>query len=131
MDYHLLDDKHIEILAGDISRGFWNFADGFISRDGETDVKLKQNTKSLNVRKKQKVNNLDTLSELPASNFVGLALAVVLGPAGGLAGHALGAVTGRQEFVCIGAELLDGRKFIARMRSTVYAQWNKLCETKN
>lgn len=130
MDYHLLDDKHIEILAGDVAKGIWDYASGAISREGELAVNLDNNTKSLSLRKTQKVSSLDTLSDLPASNLMGMALGTLLGPLGGLASSAVGLVAGKHEFVCIGCELIDGRKFIARMRASVYKQWNKFCKSQ-
>lgn len=130
MDYHLLDENHIEILAGDIARGLWTFSRGKISRDGEGPVLLEKNTKTLNLRKTQKVSNLDTMSDLPASNLVGMALGQMLGPIGALAGRALGMAAGTLDYVCIGCELNDGRKFIARMRGSVYKRWNEYCQQK-
>lgn len=130
MDYHLLDENHIEILAGDIARGLWKYSQSNISRDGESAIALEKNTKALNLRKTQKVSNLDTLSDLPASSLVGMALGKMLGPLGGLAGKAVGMAAGTLEYVCIGCELEDGRKFIAWMRSSVYQRWNQHCEKK-
>jgi hypothetical protein len=130
MDYHLLDENHIEILAGDIARGLWTYSKGNISRDGEGSVPLEKNTKTLNLRKTQKVSNLDTMTDLPASNLVGMALGAVLGPFGGLASKAVGLATGTLDYVCIGCELVDGRKFIARMRSSVYKRWDEYSEHK-
>ena len=130
MDYHLLDENHIEILAGDIARGLWTYSKGNISRDGEGSVRLEKNTKTLNLRKTQKVSNLDTMTDLPASNLVGMALGAVLGPFGGLASKAVGLAAGTLDYVCIGCELVDGRKFIARMRSSVYKHWDEYSEQK-
>lgn len=128
MDYHLLDKDHIEVLAGDIKSGFWKFASEILSRDGEENVQIGKNVKSLQIRLKRKVNNLDTLSNLPASGIVNTILGSLLGPLGGLAGSAVGLVVGKNEYICIGCQLNDGRKFLARMRGSVFAEWRKFCD---
>ena len=130
MEYHLIDEDHIEVLAGDVSRGIWNYSEGKISKDGEASVSLEKNTRVLNKRKSQKVSSLDTMSELPNSNLIGFTLGQIFGPLGGLASAAVGLAAGKLEYVCIGCELLDGRKFIAWMRSSVYEKWNRFAEIK-
>ncbi len=125
MEFHRLDDKHIEILAGDLARGVWNFANQQISRDGEKSIGLERNTKSLEIRMKRQVSKMDTLSELPVGNLVGMALGTAFGPLGGLASQAVGFAVGKSDFLCIGCQLLDGRKFIAWMSKSVLEQWEK------
>lgn len=127
MDFHILDDNHIEVLAGDLSKGIWNFASGVMSKDGEDSVRLEKNTRSMEIRLKKKVSNLDTLSDLPVGGITGAALNVALGPVGSLLGSALGFVAGKQDFFCIGCQLEDGRSFIARMRGTVLNKLRKFC----
>ncbi len=130
MEYHLLDDHHVEILAGDLSRGFWEFAAGSIKSKNADVIPLEHNIKSMEVRLKRKIGNLDTVSDLPVGNIVGMGLGMFLGPLGGLAGKAVGMIAGNNEFLCIGCQLSDGRKFIAWMRSSVYEQWKKLDKAK-
>lgn len=127
MDFHLLDDHHIEVLAGDLNAGIWNFAKGIMSKDGEDSVNLEKNTRSMEIRLKKKVSNLDTMSELPVGGLTGAALNATLGPVGGLLSSALGFVAGKQDFFCVGCQLQDGRKFIARMRGTVLKELRKFC----
>ncbi len=79
----------------------------------------------MEVRLKRKVGKLDTISELPVSWLVGVVLGTIWGPIGGLAGSAVGMAAGKDEFLCIGAQLKDGRKFIAYMRGSVYVVWCK------
>lgn len=129
MQFHVLDDHHIEVLAGDIAKGIWKFAAGAISREGEETVPLVENTESLEIRLKRKVSNLDTMSDLPMGGLIGAALGTVLGPVGSIANSAIGLVAGDQEFFCIGCRLTDGRRFIARMRGSVLKQVRKLSKT--
>jgi hypothetical protein len=131
MDYHLLDDSHVEILAGDISSGLWKIVSGKIMHENGLAVPLERNIKSLDVRLKRKVGNLDTVSELPVGNIIGLGLGMALGPLGGLASKAVGMIAGNHEFLCIGCQLTDGRKFIAWMRTSVYEQLKKLGDAKH
>jgi len=126
MNYHLLDENHIEILAGDIAKGIWNFASDAINREGE-EVQLKSNTKTMEIRLKRQVGKLDTISEHPVSPFMGMVLGTLWGPIGGLAGTAVGIVAGKSEFLCVGCQLKDGRKFIAYMRNSVFDVWSKAC----
>ncbi len=125
MDYHLLDENHVEILAGDIASGIWKIAAGSITNASGLAVPLERNIKSTEVRLKRKIGNLDTVSELPVGNILGLGLGMLLGPFGGLASKAVGMVAGSNEFLCVGCQLTDGRKFIAWMRSSVYDQIQK------
>lgn len=131
MEYHILDDEHLEVLAGDIAKGYWKLADSAITRDGDKSVNLMNNLKSVTVRIKQKVSTLDSMSDVPVGQVIGMALGVVLGPFGGFANKALGMATGQHEFVCIGCDLGDGRKFIARMRSTVFEKVRKFSAVVN
>jgi hypothetical protein len=126
-NYHLLDDKHIEILAGDIARGLWNFTTDAISCDGAGEVQLKNNTKSMEIRLTREVGRLDTLSELPVTGLVCVGLSLTMGPMGGLAGTAASMAAGQEKFHCIGCQLKDGRKFIAFMRASVFDEWCKAC----
>lgn len=127
MNFHLLDDQHLEVLAGDIASGIWNYASGVLSRDGEKSVQVDGNTKSMEIRLKRQVSSLDTMSDLPVGGLLGTALNTVLGPVGGLASGAIGAIAGKVEFVCIGCQLVDGRKFICRMRNSMLKEWRKFC----
>lgn len=127
MDYHLLDDNHIEVLAGDIAPGVWNFAGEAITRDGDETIQLENNTRSLQMRLKRQVGRIDTVSDLPLGGLVGVAFALIWGPIGGLAASLASKVVGTADFFCIGCQLKDGRKFIAYMRNTVYDRWCKSC----
>lgn len=126
MEYHRLDDNHLEVLAGDIAKGYWKLEDRSLVASGQTTVDLGSNISELNVRLKQKVGTLDTLDNLPVGRIVGMAIGVALGPFGGIVSKAFGMATGTFEFVCIGMTLCDGRKFIVRMRSTVFDKLKKL-----
>lgn len=126
MEYHRLDDNHLEVLAGDIAKGYWNLADDSLLSEGQSAVKLTNNIEELTVRIKHKVGTLDTLDNLPVGRIVGMAIGVALGPFGGIAAKAFGMATGTFEFLCIGVSLRDGRKFIVRMRSTVFDKLKKL-----
>ncbi len=130
MEFHRLDDKHIEVLAGDLARGFWKFSSDQISRDGEAPIKLDKSTKSLELRMKRQVSKMDTISDLPVGNIVGMALGNVLGPLGGLASSAVGFAVGKSDFMCIGCQLTDGRKFIAWMSKSVLENWEKSSNVK-
>jgi hypothetical protein len=127
MNYHLLDDNHIEILAGDIAQGIWDFATDAISRDGEVAIALAKNVKSTEVRLKRQVGKLDTISDLPVSGIMGVVMGTLWGQVGGLAATAVGMAAGKSEYLCIGAQLKDGRKFIAYMSLSVYEAWRKAC----
>lgn len=126
MEYHRLDDDHLEVLAGDIAKGYWSLDESSLRADGQAPVKLNNNIKELTVRIKHKVGTLDTLDNLPVGRIVGMAIGVALGPFGGIAAKAFGMATGTLEFICIGMTLNDGRKFIVRMRSTVFDKLKKL-----
>ena len=126
MEYHLLDDEHLEVLAGEIPKGIWKLVNGSIVRDGDESVRINQNIKKWNVRLKQKVSTLDTMNDLPIGRLLGVGLAIAIGPWGGLAGSAVGLVAGKHKFYCVGCELNDGRKVILRMRSTVLEKIKKL-----
>ena len=79
------------------------------------------------MRLRREVGRLDTISELPVSSLAGVAFTLMWGTLGGLAGAAAGMVAGKQEFICIGCQLNDGRKFIATMRASVFSRWCKAC----
>ncbi len=130
MEFHRLDDNHIEVLAGDLKKGFWRVDSGIIHCEGEDPVPIEKNTRLIEVRLKRKVSNLDTLSDLPVGGIVGMTLSTLLGPVGGLASSAVGLVAGKNEFICIGCQLLDGRKFIAWMRSSLLKKWENFGEYK-
>ncbi len=120
-----LDEKNVEVLAGDLPKGFWNFNGSELSQVEKTSVDLAQNIKEMTVRLKRKVNNLD-LEDVPMSHIIGMISGQLLGPIGGLATHAINGVAGSSEFVCVGCELKDGRKFIAWMHGEVFKRWEKL-----
>lgn len=126
MEYHRLDDEHMEVLAGDIAKGYWTLSGDTLLADGQDPVHLANNIQEMTVRIKQKVGTLDTLDNLPVGRIVGMAIGIALGPFGGLAANAFGMATGTFEFLCIGMTLRDGRKFIVRMRSTVFDKLKKL-----
>lgn len=126
MEYHRLDDEHMEVLAGDIAKGYWSLNGDTLLADGQDPVRLANNIQEMTVRIKQKVGTLDTLDNLPVGRIVGMAIGIALGPFGGLAAKAFGMATGTFEFLCIGMNLRDGRKFIVRMRSTVFDKLKKL-----
>ena len=128
MNFHELDDHHLEVLAGDIASGIWNYASGAIRRDGEKPVQMDGNTSWLEIRLKRKVSSLDTMSDLPVGGLIGSALSTALGPIGSIANSAIGLVAGKVEFVCIGCQLRDGRKFICRMRNSMLNELRKFCQ---
>lgn len=119
-----LDEKNVEVLAGDLPKGFWNFNGSELSQVEKTSVDLAQNIKEMTVRLKRKVNNLDL--DVPMGHIIGMISGQLLGPIGGLATHAINGVAGSSEFICVGCELKDGRKFIAWMNGEVYKRWEKL-----
>lgn len=126
-----LDEQNIEVLAGDIPKGFWNF-DGTAMKEIEGKLKqefpvaLEQNIKEMKVRLKRKVNNLDSFSDLPVGHIIGMINGQLLGPLGGIATSIVHNAAGSSEFICVGCELKDGRKFIAWMHGDVYKRWEKL-----
>jgi hypothetical protein len=127
MNYNLLDDSHIEVIAGDIAAGHWSFTGEALSRDDQAEIQLKHNTKTLEVRLKRQVDRLDTLSDLPVAGLASVACALAFGPLGGLAVAGAGIVAGKDDFYCIGCHLKDGRKFIAYMRAALFERWYKSC----
>lgn len=128
--YHKLDEAHVEVLAGDIPKGIWEVAGSNICQKdaagkSTNTVSLSKNIKELTVRLKRSISNFDTFGDVPGGPLVGMACSAVLGPFGGLASGLLHTVAGSSEFVCVGCELSDGRKFIARMRAKIYESWKK------
>ena len=128
-----LDEQNIEVLAGDIQKGFWSFDGSAMKELGDSGVKignnlveLEQNIKDMKVRLKRKVNKLDTVSDLPLGHIIGMAYGYLLGPFGGIATSVVHSVAGSNEFICVGCELKDGRKFIAWMHGEIYKRWEKL-----
>ena len=126
MEYHRLDDKHIEVLAGDLKRGFWELQSGKFVRDGEQSVSLGDETRALNIRLTRQITNLDSMSDVPMGKIMGFAISSALGPWGSLANTAVGFALPKNDFLCIGCELKDGREFIAWMRRSVLEQWQKV-----
>lgn len=128
-----LDERNIEVLAGDVHKGFWLFDGNAMNAPADSGprppVELVQNIKEINVRLKRKINNLDL--DVPASHIIGMINGQLLGPLGGLATHVVTGVAGSSEFICVGCELKDGRKFIAWMHGDVYKKWEKLHSDAN
>lgn len=128
-----LDEHNIEVLAGDIPKGFWMF-DGTAMKElqqgdapkREIPVPLEQNIKEIKVRLKRKVNKLDSFSEYPVGHIIGMLNGKLLGPLGGIATSIVHNAAGSSEFICVGCELKDGRKFIAWMHDDIYKRWEKL-----
>lgn len=127
-----LDLQNVEVLAGDIPKGFWSF-DGSVLKvlepeqpAGGLQIPLEQNIKEMTVRLKRKVNNLDSFSELPVGHIIGMINGHLLGPLGGIATSIVHSAAGSNEFICVGCELKDGRKFIAWMHGEIFKRWEKL-----
>lgn len=124
-----LDKQNIEVLAGDIPKGFWSF-DGTAMKVADATnnfpVALEQNIRDIKVRLKRKINNLDSFSDLPMGHIIGMINFRLLGPFGGLATSLVHNAAGSNEFICVGCELKDGRKFIAWMRQDIFKRWEKL-----
>lgn len=119
-----LDEKNVEVLAGDLPKGFWSFNGSELSQIEKKPVDLAQNIKEMKVRLKRKVNNLDL--DVPMGHIIGMISGQLLGPVGSIATHMVNGVAGSSEFICVGCELKDGRKFIAWMHGEVYKRWEKL-----
>lgn len=127
-----LDEHNVEVLAGDIPKGFWIF-DGTALKELQEGapkrnfpIALEQNIKEMTVRLKRTVNNLDSFSDLPVGHIIGMINGQLLGILGGVATSIMHSAAGNSEFICVGCELKDGRKFIAWMHGDTYKKWEKL-----
>lgn len=126
MEFHRLDDKTVEVLAGDMAKGYWTLEDARFVREGEKTVPLLNCIKEIKIRIKHKVSNLDAIDKIPVGQIIGTLIGMALGPFGALGGKAFGAAVGGIEFICIGLELKDGGRIIMRMRGSVLEKLKKL-----
>lgn len=118
-----VDVKNVEVFGGDIDAGIWQFRDGLISKNRGEEVNLYREVLRLNVRKKGRKNQLDTVVGLPVSSLAGVMIGGRLfGSMGAMAGLMASNYLGFwRNTVCVDVELKDGRKFIANMDESIYS----------
>lgn len=108
----LVDENKINVLGGDVAQGEWQYESDTLWGPFEQ-IELHGHVKTVTMHTEESAKNLaHTLGWSVAG-------AMVLGPAGAIAGLFLG---GNRKQVCAMIELKDGRKFLATMDSKIYQQ---------
>jgi hypothetical protein len=115
----IYDGKRLNIMAGDIAEGLWEYDNGTLYKDRDFGKPATATCSLTGLVANVSLQTEQSVKKLSGTLGWGLAGAVALGPLGMVAGLVMG---GNRKEVCALCELKDGRKFLATMDNKIYQQ---------
>jgi hypothetical protein len=112
-----LDWRQIDIVAGDIPAGKWEFSGSMLTPDAASG--LVEVVDLMDSIAKLEVQTQDSVKDLGKTLGLTVAGGVLMGPLGAIAGYFAG---GSRKQVCVLVTLNDKRKFLAVMDQRIYQQ---------